>query len=239
MSETAVTHVGEPTRHPGSKLAAFAGIASALSFLVGTAVLNVPTKATDSELVRWWSSSSHQREALISMIAMTLAGLLFVVFLAHLRSRLLTSEGGHGTLTTIVFSAGLLFVGMLFLAATARGVISFAIRSPAGEQPLPSVDLLRYLPQISYVVLGLCGLLSAALAMAVTSVLAFRTGVFGRWLAWLGFVCAATLVAANVVLLGIAVVPAMLVWTIATSVVLGRSATATRGLATSRIPVPQ
>jgi hypothetical protein len=201
--------------------------------------LNVPTKATDSELVRWWSSSGHQREALISMIAMTLAGLLFVVFLAHLRSRLLTSEGGDGTLTTIVFSAGLLFVGMLFLAATARGVISFAIRTPAGEQPLPSVDLLRYLPQISYVVLGLCGLLSAALAMAVTSVLAFRTGVFGRWLAWLGFVCAAVLVAANVVLLGIAVVPAMLVWTIATSVVLGRSATTTRGLATRRIPVPQ
>ena len=75
--------------------------------------------------------------------------------------------------------------------------------------------------------------------MTVTSVLAFRTGVFGRWLAWLGFVCAAALVAANVVLLGIAVVPAMLVWTIATSVVLGRSATTTRGLATSRIPVPQ
>ena len=238
MSETAVTHVGEPTRQPGSKLAAVAGIASALSFLVGTAVLNVPTKATDSELVRWWSSSGHQREALISMIAMTLAGLLFVVFLAHLRSRLLTSEGGDGTLTTIVYSAGLLFVGMLFLAATARGVISFAIRSPAGEQPLPSVDLLRYLPQIS-----VCRTRSLRTSLRCTRDdrdvdTRVQDGVFGRWLAWLGFVCAAALVAANVVLLGIAVVPAMLVWTIATSVVLGRSAT-TRGLATSRIPVPQ
>ena len=239
MSETAVTHVGEPTRHPGSKLAAIAGIASAVSFLVGTAVLNVPTKATDGELVSWWSSSSHQLDALISMIAFTLAGLLFLVFLAYLRTRLLTSEGGAGTLTTIVFSAGLLFVGMLFIAATARGVISFAIKSPAGEQPLPSVDLLRYLPQISYVVLGVGGLLSAALAMAVTSLLAFRTGVFARWLAWLGLVCAAALVAANAVLLGVGAIPAMLVWTVATSVVLGRSGAPTREVATSGIPVPQ
>jgi hypothetical protein len=239
MQATAVTHAEEPTRHPGSKLAAVAGIASALSFFVGTAILNVPTKATDSELVRWWSSSSHQLDALISMIAFTLAGLLFLVFLAYLRTRLLTSEGGDGTLTTIVFSAGLLFVGMLFLAATARGVISFAIKSPIRQQPLPSADLLRYLPQISYVVLGLCGLLSAALAMVVTSVLAFRTGVFGRWLAWLGLVCAAALVAANVVLIGVGAIPAMLIWTVATSVVLGRSATTIRAVATSGTHVPQ
>jgi hypothetical protein len=239
MSETAVTHVGEPTRHSGSKLAAVAGIASALSFLVGTAVLNVPTKATDGELVSWWSSSSHQREALISMIAFTLAGLLFVVFLAHLRSRLVTSEGGDGTLTTIVFSAGLLFVAMLFLAATVRGVISFAVKSPLAEQPLPSADLLRYLPQISYAVLGLCGLLSAALAMVVTSVLAFKTGVFGRWHAWLGLLCAAGLVAANVLLIGVGAIPAMLVWTVATSVALARSGAPTRETAPRAITIPQ
>jgi hypothetical protein len=239
MSDTAVMHDTESARHRGSKPAAVAGIASAVSFLVGTAVLNVPTKATDGELVRWWSSSSHQLDALISMIAFTLAGLLFLVFLAYLRTRLLASEGGAGTLTTIVFSAGLLFVGMLFLAATARGVISFAVKSPAGEQPLPSVDLLRYLPQISYVVLGVCGLLCAALAMAVTSLLAFRTGVFGRLLAWLGVICAAALVAANVVLLGVGAIPAMLVWTVATSVALARSGAPTRETAPRAITIPQ
>jgi hypothetical protein len=49
----------------------------------------------------------------------------------------------------------------------------------------------------------------------------------------LGLVCAAALVAANVMLLGVGAIPAMLVWTIATSVVLGRSATTTQELATS------
>jgi hypothetical protein len=214
------------TRPAGGKLetraAALAGIASAVMFLLGTAILNVPTKATDGELVQWWSSSSHQLDALVSMISFTLAGVLFLVFLAHLRTRLLAAEGETGTLTTIVFSAGLLFVAALFVAATARGVISYAIKSPAAGEPLPRVDLLRYLPQMSYVVLGFCGLLSAALAIAVTSLLAFRTRVFGRPMAWLGVACAAALVVANVMLIGIGAIPAMLLWTVATSVAFWR-----------------
>jgi hypothetical protein len=48
-------------------------------------------------------------------------------------------------------------------------------------------------------------------------------------LAWLGVVCASALVAANVVLIGVGAIPAMLVWTVATSVALGRgSGTPTR-----------
>jgi hypothetical protein len=200
MSAEALAYPRTAVREMGTRLGACSGIASALAFLAGTAVLNVPIKASDSELVQWWSTGSHQTEALVSMIAFTLAG----------------------TLTTNVFSAGLLFVGALFVAATARGVISHAVKSAAGEQPLPGVDLLRYLPQISYVVLGFCGLLSVALAMAVTSVLAFRTRVFGRVVAWIGIVGAVALVAANGMLIGAAAIPAMLLWTIATSVALWR-----------------
>jgi hypothetical protein len=83
--------------------------------------------------------------------------------------------------------------------------------------------MLRYLPQISYVVLGFCGLLSAALAIAVTSLLSFRTRVFGRLVAWLGIVCALGLVFANVLLIGVGAIPAMLLWTVAVSVALWRA----------------
>ena len=222
MSEFAHGHTRPAAGRLETRVAALAGIASAVAFFLGVAVLDAPTKAADGELVRWWSSSSHQLAALVSMISFTLAGLLFLVFLAHLRTRLQVAEGGTGTLTTIVFSAGLLFVGTLFVAATARGVISYAVKSPAAGEPLPSVDLLRYLPQISYVILGFCGLLSAALAIAVTSLLAFRTRVFGRPLAWFGVICAAGLVIANVMLIGVGAIPAMLLWTIATSVAIWR-----------------
>jgi hypothetical protein len=222
MSATTLAHTRSTARSLGTSVPAVAGILCAAAFLVGTAVLNVPLKASDSELERWWSSDSHQVEALASMVSFTLAGLLFVVFLAHLRTRLLAAEGGAGTLTTIVFSAGLLFVAALFVAATARGVISHAVKSPSGSQPLPSVDLLRYLPQISYVALGFCGLLAAALAMAVTSVLAFRKRAFGRVIAWGGILCAAGVVGANALLLGALAIPAVLLWIVATSVGLAR-----------------
>lgn len=223
MSEIASAHARSAGGELGTRLAALAGIGFAVMFLIGTAVLNVPTKATDRELVQWWSSNSHQTDALVSMIAFTLAGLFFLVFLAQLRTRLLSAEGGAGTLTTIVFSAGLLFVAALFTAATARGVIGYALKSPGVDANIPGVDLLRYLPQISYVVLGFCGLLSAALAIAVTSVMAFRTGVFGRLLAWLGVACAAGLVAANVILVGVGAIPAMLLWAVAISVSFWRA----------------
>jgi hypothetical protein len=224
MSATALAHTRTAARSLGTSVPALAGILSAGAFLVGTAVLNVPMKASDSELVRWWSSDSHQVEALASMVSFTLAGLLFLVFLAHLRTRLLAAEGGAGTLTTIVYSAGQLFVATLFVAAAARGVISSAVKSPAGGEPLPGVDLLRYLPQISYVVLGFCGLLAVALAMGVTSLLAFRQRAFGRVVAWCGILCATGIVAANVVLLGGLAIPAVLLWIIATSVGLARVA---------------
>jgi len=96
MSETALTSTRAAGGELGARLAALAGIASAVMFLVGTAILNVPTKATDGELVQWWSSNSHQVDALGLMISFTLAGLFFLVFLAHLRTRLLPSKAARG-----------------------------------------------------------------------------------------------------------------------------------------------
>ena len=71
--------------------------------------------------------------------------------------------------------------------------------------------------------LGFCGLLAVALAMGVTSLLAFRQQAFGRVVAWCGILCAAGIVAANVLLLGGLAIPAVLLWTIATSAGLARS----------------
>ena len=96
---------------------------------------------------------------------------------------------------------------------------------------LPGADTLRYFPTIGYAALGAGGLLAAAVTMATTSWLIVRTAVFGRWLAWVGAAAALVIVLANVALSGVMVIPAMLVWTIATSVALGRGDTRTRTIA--------
>jgi hypothetical protein len=225
---TAGTHATVTARTAGGRLGALAGLAFSFFFFMGTAMLDLPHGVSDREMVAWWTDSGHQATTVVSMYSFVLAGLCFLVFLAKLRSRLLTAEGGTGELTSLAVASGAVFVAMLFVAAAARGGIGFAIKSPVGNEVLPGADTLRYYPTIGYAALGAGGLLAAAVTMATTSWLIVRTAVFGRWLAWVGAAAALVIVLANVALSGVMVIPAMLVWTVATSVALGRGDTRTR-----------
>jgi hypothetical protein len=223
------THTTITARTAGGRLGALAGLAFSFLFFMGTAMLDIPHGVSDEKLLAWWSDSGHQTTTVVSMNCFVLAGLCFLVFLAKLRARLLEAEGGTGDLTNLVVASGVVFVAMLFAAAASRGVIGFAIKSPVDNESLPGADTLRYVPQIGHAALGAGGLLAAALAIATTSWLILRTAVFGRWLAWVGAAAAILLVAANVALSGVIAIPAILVWTAATSVALwrggGKSAT--------------
>lgn len=215
--------VAAPTRVTGTlagRIGALAGCGFALSLFVGVAILDTPRGATDRELIAWWSESSHRVTAIVSMELFVAAGLCFLVFLSALRSRLMAAERGDGQVTALVGAAGVVFVAMLFVAAAARGVIGFAVESPANSESLPGPDTLRYLPQIGYVVTGTGGLAAAALAMAGTSWLVVTTAVFRRWLAWVGGAATAAVVVASLLLSAVFAIPALLVWAIATSVAL-------------------
>jgi hypothetical protein len=217
------THATTTARTAGGKLGALAGLAFAFFFFMGTAMLNIPHGASDAKLIAWWADSANQTTAVVSMYFFVVAGLLFLVFLAKLRSRLVVAEGGTGELTSLVVAAGAVFVATLFVAAASRGVIGFAIKSPGDNESLPGADTLRYLPQTGYAVLGSGGLLAAALAMAATSWLIVRTAVFGRWLAWVGAAAALVTVVASLALVGMVAIPAMLVWVLAASVAMWRA----------------
>lgn len=208
---------------PG-KLAALSGAVFALAYLLGTASLNAPLKGSDQKIVQFWSDSGNQTVAVISMYCFAIAGLVFLVFMSHLRAFLAESGSASTRLSEIVFGSGLVFVVLLFVSGVARGVIGFAAKSH-WQQPVPGVDLLRYLPQMSYAAGGLA-LLAGAVTIATTSLMILRGAAFGRWLAWVGFVAAAIIVVANVFLAGVAVIPAMLIWALATSVAMWRTAAA-------------
>lgn len=207
----------------GARIGSFTGLAFALLFFVGVAMLEIPQRASDEELVAWWSDGDNQLAAVLSMYCFAVAGLCFLVFLVKLRSRLLAGEGANGELTALVTASGTVFVAMLFVAAASRGVIGFAVKSPATDETLPGPDTLRYLPQIGYAVTGTAGLLAAAVTMATTSWLIVRTAVFGRWLAWVGAAAALLVVVASAALAGGLMIPAVLLWAAATSVAMWRA----------------
>ena len=112
---------------------------------------------------------------------------------------------------------------MLFVAAASRGVIGFAVKSPANDETLPGADTLRYLPQIGYAVTGTGGLLAAALTMATAAWLIVRTGVFGRWLAWVSAGAGLLVVVASAALAGVLAIPAVLIWAAAASIAMWRA----------------
>jgi hypothetical protein len=221
------TQTTTTTRTAGGKLGAIAGLVFALLFLMGTAMLNIPRGTSDAKLVAWWADSGNQTTAVVSMYFFAVAGLVFLLFLAKLRSRLLVVEGGTGELTSLVVGSGAVFVAMLLVAAASRGVIGFAIKSPGDNESLPGADTLRYLPQIGYAALGIGGMLAAAVAIATTSWIILRTAVFGRWVAWVGALVAIVVVVASVALVGMLAIPAMLVWVLAMSVAMWRGAPVT------------
>ena len=206
-----------------TRIGSLAGVGFAIFFFVGVAMLEIPENATDQELVAWWSDSGNRTAAVVSMYLFVLAGLCFLIFLVALRSRLLAVEGGSGDLTALAVGSGLVFVSLLSVAAAARGVIGFAVESPANNEPLPGPDTLRYLPQIGYAITGTGGLLAAALSMAATSVLILRTAVFGRWLAWVGAAAVLAVVGAAIALSGVLAIPALLIWTVAVSISMWRA----------------
>jgi hypothetical protein len=224
MSTVTISHDAAPVAAAGrtrSAVGALAGLAFAICFFVGVASLELPEHASDAELVAWWSDSGNRTTAIVSMYLFVVAGLCFLGFLAVLVARLREREGGTAELT-VVLTSGVVFVAMLFVAAVARGVIGFAVESPASDESLPGPDTLRYVPQVGYAATGTGGMLAAALLMATVSVLVARTRAFGSWLAWIGGAAALLTVAASVALSGVFAIPAVLVWALAASVALWR-----------------
>ena len=88
----------------------------------------------------------------------------------------------------------------------------------ASSSPMPSADLLRFSNGLGFAMVGVAGMLAAALSVAQLSLLARSAGVFGRKLMVLGLVVAVVLLGAN------AFVPivALLVWLVIASITLLR-----------------
>jgi hypothetical protein len=201
------------------RVGALAGVVFVVLLFTSTVMLDVPRSVSDAELVEWWSDDANLNTVLVSTYLQIAAGMFFLVFLACLRSVSLPAEGGSGTLTSVAFSAGVVFVALLLASDGPRGVIAFAVR--LRDEPLPAVDLLRYMPQLGYVLLGTVGGVVVGISAVANSVLVLRTGAFGRWLGIVGLVCGLGSIALALVV-GPFFIPALLFWVLASSLALWR-----------------
>jgi hypothetical protein len=117
------------------------------------------------------------------------AGVAFFWFLGVLRDRLGQKEDQF--FATVFLGSGLMFLGMLFVAASAMGALMLAHSSTSGG--LLGSATFAFARAFTYNIMQIYAFKMAAVFMITTSTLAINTLLTARWIAFLGYASAALL----------------------------------------------
>lgn len=196
------------TKAPAQATAATAAVLFAVSLFLTVASVNVPRKASDAVLLDWWQQEGNRLSGLISGACAVTAAVLFAVVMNHVRA-LPAAEKAPRWLA-FARSMGTAFTGTLLVSAAIRGVVGHMVGTL--DDPLPAIGVLRYSTALNYQLINLPAMTVLALTIAAVSVVVLRTAVLGRWLAHVGFGCAAIILAAVAAQLGAFSIPAALLW---------------------------
>jgi len=207
----------EPGR-AATKAAAVAAALLGVSLFMTVAVINVPHEPSDQELLSWWQDSGNRMTGVISGLWALGVAVTIPVVMNHLE-RLDAANRSPQWLRFARSMAG---------AATALWLVSGAARSAIGylvdtmNEPLPGVDVLRYATALNYSVLGQFGMAALALCILAVSVVVLRTGLFGRWLGYVGSVCSAVMILAVLAQYGGFTTPLAILWSLCLAVAIWR-----------------
>ena len=201
--------------------AAVCGIVFVVFMLVGASrIIDLPkADASAQEIAGYLADPENQTRNIIGAYLWVLGGLAFLGFVEGLRGVLRRAEGDPGTLSNIVFGAGVVFTAVWSVSAATLAAVAFA--AGFSGAPVSDPDLVRVLPQLGSLLLLLGGGFAGILMLLATSIVIVRTGALPRWLAWFAILIAITLVF-DVTYMNI--VP-LLVWVATASVVLFRRKT--------------
>ena len=198
---------------------AIAGAIFALCLFLSLAVVDPLRQATDAELTAWWSSNSNLDDLIASMYLRLLAIPFLLVFLAQLRQVLRSSDGEIGA--DVAHSSGVVCAAMLGVSVLARGVTAQSIR--LDDEPLPGVDTLRLLTELSYHAYGMAAVGMLALTAGATALVVLSTNALPRWLGWVSLPLAVVSLVAVALQFGAFASPLLLMWVLATSFCLLRA----------------
>ena len=122
----------------------------------------------------------------IALNLLPFAGIAFLWFIGVVRDRL--GEDEDRFFATVFLGSGLLFLAMLFAAAAVAGgtLNLFGAASPA----ILEAGIYTFGRAVSYEILNVYSMKMAGVFMISTCTLALRTGIFPRWMAFLGLVLA-------------------------------------------------
>lgn len=188
-SEAAAPLIRSRLRTP--RAAAIAGILFSLLLICSLWLLRMAVPSDPLETGAWLETSS--RRVVFALNLVPIAGVAFLWFIGVLRDRLGVLEDRF--FSTVFLGSGLMFLGMLFVAASATGALIVAYT--AEPQSLFDAGTFAFGRAFIFDLMHIYVFKMAAVFMVTASTLAIRTQITARWIAFAGYAAATFLLFAS------------------------------------------
>jgi hypothetical protein len=166
------------------RAAAIAGILFSILLIAVLVLVRISVPANPQDAGTWLSGGWKNVNLALNLLPF--AGIAFLWFIGVVRDRLGQNEDRF--FATVFLGSGLLFLAMMFTSAgIAGGIISLY-----GVTPGKLIDSGMYTfgRTVTYEIMNVYTMKMAGVFMITTCTLSLRTGIFPRWMAFLGLVLA-------------------------------------------------
>lgn len=166
------------------RAAAVAGILFSLLLIASLVLIRVSVPANPQDSGDWLSTNWGSVNLALNILPF--AGIAFLWFIGVVRDRI--GEHEDRFFATVFLGSGLLFLAMLFAsAAVAGGLISMFGAAPG---MLVESGIYSFGRVVAYEIMTVYTMKMAGVFMISTCTLSLRTGIFPRWMAYLGLALA-------------------------------------------------
>jgi len=176
---TRTSHALTPPR-----AAAIAGLLFSLLMIISLGIIRLAFPGVPGEQIP--VNPAFENAIAVALHLLPFAGLAFLWFIGVLRDRIGAAEDRF--FATVFLGSGLLFVACLFASAAVAGAVLGNTHAP----PITS-EVYDFARQVCYAFLNIFAIKMAGVFTFSTCVIALRTAIFPRWIAFCGFACGLTL----------------------------------------------
>ncbi len=184
VSDVPLTRAGLTT----PRAAAIAGIVFSVLLIISLVLIRISVPDDPMDAGTWLPHS--WKTVSLALHLLPFSGIAFLWFIGVLRDRI--GEYEDRFFATVFLGSGLLFLAMLFtMAAVAGGIIMIYGATPS---TLMTSGFYQFGRTITQQMMQVYTMKMAGVFMISTSTIAIRTGIFPRWMAFLGYALALILI---------------------------------------------
>ena len=179
MEEQKQTIVAAQLKAP--RAGAIAGILFSILLFISLVLIRLSVPDSPADPGAWLSQSL--KSVRLALTLLPFAGIAFLWFMGVLRDRM--GEHEDHFLATVFLGSGLLFLAITFASSAITGGLLTAYEAIPGK--IMDFGIYTFARALAYELANVYALRMAGVFMLSTCTLAIRTGIFPRWMSFLGY----------------------------------------------------